>query len=114
MNGNRVKQVKKKPAQPRTASLTDRMRQRYALFFFVFFVLYNFIVVNHCRIVPTWGLTYTYHLLDFSFGFCARFLPGAVFNLISGGDAAVWKVTAWDLFLTLLLFLIASIIIFSS
>ncbi len=83
-------------------------RQRYFLFFFAFFIVYQFTVVNHCRIVPTNGLTYTYHLLDFSFGFCARFLPGAVYNFISGGDAAVWKVTAWDLFLTLSLFVFVS------
>ncbi|MBR5428695.1 MAG: hypothetical protein IK118_10135, partial [Clostridia bacterium] len=83
-------------------------RQRCFLFFFAFFIVYQFTVVNHCRIVPTNGLTYTYHLLDFSFGFCARFLPGAVYNFISSGDAAVWKVSAWDLFLTLSLFVFVS------
>ena len=100
---------KKKTAKINTINETSFFyRQRYFLFFFAFFIVYQFAVVNRCRIVPTNGLTYTYHLLDFSFGFCARFLPGAVFNFISGGDAAVWKVTAWDLFLTLALFAFVS------
>lgn len=53
----------------------------YAFFFFVFVILYNnwFIdPINKWVVDPA---TYTQHLVDYSFGFCTKFLPGAIYHL---------------------------------
>ena len=48
---------------------------------FVFLLCYNFIVTKRCQIELLDGITYLFHCVDFSLGFCSRFLPGAVYNL---------------------------------
>ncbi len=53
----------------------------YALFFFIFVILYNSWFVEpmaEWRVDPA---TYTQHLVDYSFGFCTKFLPGAIYHL---------------------------------
>ncbi len=53
----------------------------YALFFFAYVILYNnwFIdPINKWVVDPA---TYTQHLVDYSFGFCTKFLPGAIYHL---------------------------------
>ena len=69
-----MKQIKLKQ-KPNIAFL------KYTLFFFVFVVGYNFLIVNQCNLWKTDYMTYSYHLVDFSFGFGSRLLPGAMYHL---------------------------------
>lgn len=78
-------------------------RQRYFIFFFAFLVLYNFIVVNKFHIWQADVITISYHLVDFSFGFCTKLLPGAIYNFFFP-KVIDWQVTAYETALLLLFF----------
>lgn len=55
---------------------------KFSIFIFAFLLIYNFLIVNNfgfCKIDP---ITYTYHLVDYSLGFCTKLLPGAIYNAI--------------------------------
>lgn len=54
---------------------------KYTLFFFCFVVLYNFLIVNKCHLWSVDNITYTYYLVDYSFGFTTKMLPGAIYHL---------------------------------
>ena len=54
---------------------------KYTLVFFVFVTAYNFLIVNRCSLWQADYMTYSYHLVDFSFGFGSRLLPGAIYHL---------------------------------
>ena len=62
---------------------------RYAVLFFVFLSLYTFVVSGGCRFWRVDNLTYTFHTVDFSMGFCADILPGAIYHLLVGKMDAV-------------------------
>lgn len=51
-------------------------------YIFIFLLVYSFVVVRKCRIPSMEDVVYSFHAVDFSMGFCSRFLPGAIFNLI--------------------------------
>ncbi len=57
-------------------------KKNYSLIFFGFIILYNFIITNKFEPWTIDGNTHAYHLVDFSMGFCSRFLPGAIYNFL--------------------------------
>lgn len=57
---------------------------RFGLFFFVFLMAYSFIVSGNMQVWKVDDLTYSFHAIDFSVGFCSRVLPGAICNWIFG------------------------------
>ena len=63
-------------------SLTEK--HYYSLFFFLFILIYSFVVSGGMRPWSSIGLTQSFHAVDYSMGFCARFLPGAVYQFIFG------------------------------
>ena len=71
-------------------------KNRFALIFFVWAVLYNVALVN--RFVP-WEVDdlaiYSFFAVDFSYGFATKLLPGAVFNAIFGSHASRETATAF-------------------
>lgn len=54
---------------------------RFGLFFFIVLIVYNFIA-NSFKWGEITGNTYSFHVVDFSIGFCSKLLPGAVCNLL--------------------------------
>ena len=80
---------------------------RYGAFFFAFAVLYNFIVINHFKLWQADNVTYTYHLVDYSFGFATKFLPGALYHLFFK-VVLVGQLNVYLTVLTLLLFAFAA------
>lgn len=53
-----------------------------AVFIFVFMVVYNFFIVNNFGFCKIDDITYAYHLVDYTLGFCTKLLPGAIYNAI--------------------------------
>ena len=60
--------------------LENRHAHNPALCFFALLLAYNFVVILRCA-PPAITINYTHYAVDFSFGFCSRLLPGAVYNL---------------------------------
>ena len=57
------------------------IRHKIALSFFAFIVIYNFVFVDKpFEFSSLCDVTYAYHLVDFSVGFCTKLLPGAIYN----------------------------------
>lgn len=54
----------------------------YSVFFFLFLLIYSFVVPGEMKLWETYELTRSFHAVDFSMGFCSRFLPGAVYNFL--------------------------------
>lgn len=57
-------------------------KHKYAFFIFVFFFIYNFVIVGNFSFPAIDHLTYSFHIVDFQIGFCSRLLPGAIYNLL--------------------------------
>ena len=55
---------------------------RFGLFFFCFLMLYSFVVSGDMRVWEVDDVTFSFHVVDFSIGFCTKLLPGAVCNLL--------------------------------
>ena len=83
-------------------------KSRYFIFLFAFILLYHIVVVKKFQLWQVDRFTYVHYLVDFSMGFCTKFLPGAVYNFLFRGDTAVWKVNLYNITLVLLLFLYVS------
>lgn len=68
---------------------------KYAAFFFAFLLLYAFLIVRRCALPELGAVAYLFHCVDYGFGFCSKFLPGAVYNLFvaapSKTSAAVYE-----------------------
>ena len=80
-------------------------KHRFALIFFLWAVLYNFLVVNGCRFWRVSVTTYCYHIVDYkSLGFRAQVLPGTVFWSIFGEHANETVASVYETALMLLLF----------
>ena len=79
--------------------MTNKPKRKEALrffpFFFIFLVLYSFLVVRRCAIPSLGAVAYLFHCVDFDFGFCSKFLPGALYGLFvsspSPTSAAVYE-----------------------
>lgn len=65
-------------------------KYKFAFLIFAFIFAYNFFIVNRFELCRIDNVTYTYHIVDFSLGFCTKLLPGAVYNAIfSSTDSAM-------------------------
>ena len=60
--------------------------------------LYHFVIINHANAFHVNEVTYAFHTLDYSMGFCSRVLPGALYHLLVG----VYNKEALDIYLTVL------------
>ena len=56
----------------------------YSVFFFLFILVYSCIVPGGLRPWETIEVTRCFHAVNYSMGFCSRFLPGAIYNFIFG------------------------------
>lgn len=70
---------------------------------FAFLSLYNFIFVNDANLWEVDHITYTFHIVDFSFGFCTKFLPGAIYNIFFD-EAIPYQVSIYETILLLMFF----------
>ncbi len=77
---------------------------RFAVFFFLYVVLYNYLIVNRLTFWKTSDITYAYHLVDFRLGFRASLLPGAIFNSLFGQHVSRTTATVYETVLLLLFF----------
>ena len=84
---------------------------KYAAFFFAFTVLYHIIVVNRLGLWKLNDVTFSVYCVDFSFGFAAKLLPGAVFRLLFGSDASRLSVNIFAVVLVLIFFAGLSILL---
>lgn len=53
-----------------------------AIFIFIFFAVYNILIVEKAEIPAIDEITYTYHIVDYTIGFCTKLLPGAIYNFL--------------------------------
>ena len=79
-----------------------KMFYSYGVFFFFFTVVYHLVIINRFHLWSVGAYSYTFYLLDYSFGFCSRFLPGALYHLFF---KEVY-ISQLNVFLTLLLLLV--------
>ena len=86
---------------------------RYAICFFLYTVIYNFLIVTRLKFWETQpGGTYMFHIIDFkSAGFRPGVLPGAIFNLIFGKHASIKTANIYETVLILLFFLAVSLML---
>ncbi len=81
-------------------------RHRFAAFFFLYTVLYNFLIVNRMKFWQVTNITYAYHLVDYrTLGFRSNILPGAIYNAIFGSHFSRTTATIYETVLLLLFFL---------
>lgn len=80
-------------------------KHKYFFAIFVFFVVYNFVVVGSFSFPTIGNLCYLFHIVDFSIGLCPELLPGAIYNAIF----STTKVEVVNLYVNILylLFLLA-------
>ena len=86
------------------ALLSKKVPHKPALLFFFFLLAYNFIIMLRC-VPPSIGVYYVYYVLNFSFGFCTRLLPGTVYNLFVS-EPSPQSATAY-MYILMILFLAA-------
>lgn len=86
-------------------------RWKYTAGIFGFLLLYAFAIVNRFSLPHIDGIAYSFHLLDFSLGFCSRFLPGALYHLFvkepSQLSAAVYETALLVIFFIPLSYMLA-------
>ncbi len=80
----------------------------YALTFFAFLVLYNFVVVLKCKLPVISGVVYSFHAVDYSMGFCSKLLVGSIFNFFHN-EISQEKVLIYELLLMILLFVAVAV-----
>ena len=83
---------------------------RYVALFFFALVL-NSLATGNFHLPTLYPVSYSMHLLDFGFGFCARFLPGQIYKWITGGNYAYEAVRSYERILLLIAFLLISILL---
>ena len=85
---------------------------RFAIGFFLYVVLYNFLVTKRLTLWKVTNITYAYHLVDYkSFGFRSQLLPGSVFYGILGEHTSRTVVSIIETILLLLFFAAVAIIL---
>ena len=83
---------------------------RFGLFFFVFLKAYSFIVSGNMQVWKVDGITYSFHVVDFSMGFCTKLLPGAVCNFLFD-EVTEAKVSTYLNILVAFCFLLVSLLL---
>lgn len=72
--------------------------KKYFFLFFLFLIIYNFVVTGSFSFKEVDDITYTYHTVDYSMGFCTKFLPGALYGLlIKNYSQTAISIYAWVL-----------------
>lgn len=79
-------------------------------YIFAFLLVYSFVVVRKCRLPSMEDVVYSFHAVDFSMGFCSRFLPGAIFNFIFK-TPTILKATIYETVLLVGFFAVLSVFI---
>ncbi len=74
---------------------------KYFALFYTYVCLYGLFIVNHGLIWSAGSTTYTYHLVDYGFGFLTKILPGAIFRLFFK-NATMANVSAYETVLLLI------------
>ncbi len=78
----------------------------FAFLCFLFLLFYSICIVNKGKLPQINDLNYPFHVVDFSFGFCSKLLPGAITKLflptITKQSASVLETIFFILFLFLL------------
>ena len=86
-------------------------KHKYAIAFFLFIFLYNYVFVNRCHLWQVEGYAYTFHLVDFSVGLHTGVLPGALFYGLFGKNVSQSTVSNYVLALTILFMLLLSFLL---
>ena len=86
-------------------------RHRIAFFLFFFTILYHCVVVNRLTLWLVSDIEYAYHVVDYSFGFCTKLLPGAVFYGIFGEKSTPELASAFNVVLLVLFFFVLSFLL---
>lgn len=63
-------------------------KHKYAFSIFAFYVIYNFVIVCNFSLPKINDLTFTFHMVDYSIGFCSELLPGAIYNALFSAKSA--------------------------
>ena len=78
----------------------------FAILCFLFLIIYSICIVGKGKLPQINDLNYPFHVVDFSFGFCSKLLPGAITNLflptITKQSASVLETVFFIFFLLLL------------
>ena len=56
----------------------------YSVFFFLFIIIYSYVVPGVLQPWESVDVTQSFHAVDYSMGFCSRFLPGVVYQFLFG------------------------------
>lgn len=90
---------------------------KISFFLFFFFLIYNFFVVNNLSFCKIDEITYTFHIVDFSVGFCTKLLPGAIYNLLFPSTTAslinIYINVIYHIFLFVVCFLLEKFVLHS-
>lgn len=76
-------------------------KHKYAISIFIFFFVYNFVIVGNFSFSKISNLCYLFHLVDFSIGLCSELLPGAIYNALF----STTQVVAVNLYVNILYYL---------
>lgn len=57
---------------------------RFGLFFFIMLTFFGFLIMDPFKVISAKSVAYSFYCVDFTFGFCTKLLPGAIYNLIVG------------------------------
>ena len=86
-------------------------RHRFALFFFLFLVVYHVVVVNRFQIWKIDDIAYSFYAVDYSFGFATKLLPGAIYNGLFGKHGSELIANVFETALILLFFFGLSVLL---
>ena len=84
------------------------LKRRFTFGTFTFLLLHSFLVSGGARPWSNDVVTYSFHAVDFSMGFCTRILPGAIYKLIVG-KWSIEAANAFDSVLMILFFAVLSV-----
>ena len=85
-------------------------RHRIAIGVFSVLVLYGLVIVRRCSLPRVEKLCYYFHAVDFSLGFCSKFLPGAIYNLFVKTPSPL-SATVYESVLLVLFYAVVSIML---
>lgn len=83
---------------------------RFGFMFFFFLLAYGFFVSGSMEFWNMDEQMYTFHVLDFSVGFCTKLLPGAICNFIFG-DPMRTEIAVYLMFLTTFYYLLVGLLV---
>lgn len=81
-------------------------KHHFSVVIFAFLLLHSFLVSGGAKPWSNDVVTYAYHAVDFSMGFCTRILPGAIYKLFVGK----WNMQAVNIFDSVLMILFFAVL----